>query len=174
MSSGVETVTWATLKTILDAAPVDFAYLDTNTYYYIYTSGLVTLVCAIPHDGGADVTDFETNYKNNAVNFHYTEVNQYTNITGNATVTVKSGPGILRAICIGNNTTGGDAIIYDNTAGSGTRIMTLQLGTPSGGLLSTSGYPSPMQLGPFDVRFNVGLTVVTSGSTSNNITIFYR
>lgn len=174
MSSGVEAVTWATLKSMLAAAPIDFSYVTTENYYYIYTSGLVVLVCAIPMDGGPDVIDFETNYKNNSVNFFYREINQYRNISGNATTVIKSGAGMLRGITINNNTTGGDIIVYDNTAGSGTRIMTLQLGSPSGGLLSTSGRPGPIQLVGLDVRFNTGLTVVTTGSSSNDVTLYYR
>lgn len=170
----VETVTWTTLKSLLDAVPIDFSYVPASAFYYVYTSGLVTLSCAIPRDGAADVVDFETNYKPNAIDFFYTEINQYANLIGNATTTVKGDSGLLRAICINNNTTGGTVTVYDNTAASGTKIMTIQLGTPSGGLLSTSGFPSPVNLTSLDVRFNFGLTVVTAGSSSNNITVFYR
>lgn len=174
MSSGVETVTWATLKTLLAVAPIDFSYVPTATYYYIYTSGIVTLVCAIPMDGGTDVLDFETNYKSDAVDFFYQEINQYRNVTGNGTTVVKTGPGLLRALTINNNTTGGDVIIYDNTVASGTIIMSLQLGSPSGGLLSTSGLPGPVSIPALDVRFNIGLTIVRTGSTNNNVTVYYR
>lgn len=170
----VENVTWPLLKSIRDAVPIDFSYVEAPGFYYIYTSGIVTLTCAIVKDGSSDVIDFETNYKPVAVNFFYTEINQYQNITGNGTTYIKSGPGLLRAICINNNTTGGTVTVYDNTTNSGTRIMTVQLGTPSGGLLSTSGLPSPVNLTSLDVRFNTGLTVVTSGSSNNNITVFYR
>lgn len=98
----------------------------------------------------------------------------YANITGNTTKTVKSSAGILRGIIVGNNTTGGIVTIYDNTAGSGTIMVQLQIATPSGGLLSTSGLPGPLFLNTLDIEFLNGLTVVTSGSNSNNITILYQ
>lgn len=101
-------------------------------------------------------------------------VNNYLRITGNATTVVSSGPGALAAILIGNNTTGGTITVYDNTAASGTVIMQLNIATPSGGLLSTSGQPSPVLIGPFGIEFLTGLTVVTSGSSNNDITILYE
>lgn len=94
--------------------------------------------------------------------------------TSNGTTTVKSGTGMLHGIIIGNNGSGGQITIYDNTAGSGTVIMDLDVGTPSGGLLSSSGQPSPVFLGPLSIRFTTGLTVVRAGSTSNDVTILYR
>lgn len=100
-------------------------------------------------------------------------VSSYSNITGNTTSTVKSGAGRLRGILIGDNTTGGSVVVYDNTAGSGTKITTIQIGSPSGGLLSSSGQPGPVYL-PLNTTFSTGLTVVTSGSSSNNITVVYR
>jgi hypothetical protein len=74
--------------------------------------------------------------------------NSYRNITGNSTVTVKSSGGTLHGIMVNNNSTGGTITIYDNTAGSGTVIAVLQVGTPSGGLLSSSGTPTSAFLGP--------------------------
>lgn len=100
-------------------------------------------------------------------------VSSYANITGNGTTTVKSGAGRLRGVLIGNDNTGGDVVIYDNTAGSGTKITSIQLGTPSGGLLSTTGLKGPVYL-PLNTTFSTGLTIVTSGSSNNNITVVYR
>lgn len=100
--------------------------------------------------------------------------NSFLNITGNGTTTVKSGPGTLHGILINDNTCNGVVTIYDNTAGSGTKIATIQLGTPSGGLLSSSGKHPPTFLGPLGLEFNTGLTIVTSGSTSNDITAVYQ
>lgn len=97
----------------------------------------------------------------------------FRNLTGNATTTVKSGAGVLHTLTINNNSTGGTVTVYDNTAGSGTVIMTLQVGSPSGGLLSTSGTPGPVSL-RLDIAFATGLTVVTAGSASNNITCAYQ
>lgn len=170
----VETMQWSSLKPIIDAVPIDFSYIETSALYLVYTSGLINILAEIPRDGGSDVTDFEANYKANAVNFFYTEINQYQNLVGNGTTTVKSGPGILRAISINNNTTGGTVTVYDNTAGSGTKIMTLQIGSPAGGLLSSSGLPGPITLPSLEIRFNTGLTIVTAGSSINNITVYYR
>ena len=62
----------------------------------------------------------------------------YSNLTGNSTTTVKSGLGILHGIMMNNNSTQGVVKVYDNTAGSGTLISTIQCGSPSGGLLSST------------------------------------
>lgn len=108
-------------------------------------------------------SDFTTNFRNS-----------YTNVTGNTTVTAKSGSGTLHGIIIGNSSTGGVVKIYDSTAGSGTLITTMQLGSPSGGLLSSSGQPGSTFLGPLGLEFSTGLTVVTSGSSSNNVTLVFQ
>lgn len=100
--------------------------------------------------------------------------NKFRNLTGNATTTVKSGSGTLSGVLINNNTTGGTITIYDNTAASGTLIGTFTVGSPSGGLLSSSGQPSPFSTGPLGLEFATGLTIVTAGSASNNVTILYR
>lgn len=100
--------------------------------------------------------------------------NSFRNVIGNATTTVKSGAGILHMVILNNNATNGSAVIYDNTAGSGTKMFTFNIGSPSGGLLSTSGQPGPFSTGPLGLEFSTGLTIVTSGSTSNDITLIYR
>lgn len=172
--SSVQIVPWTTLKDLLDTGQIDYSVLPTTNFYYVFTNGTVIVVSILPKDTSAETVDFETNYLPHVVDFVYQEINQYQNITGNGTTVVKSGPGLLRAIILNNNTTGGTMTVYDNTAASGTKIMTLQLGTPSGGLLSTSGFPSPCSLPALDVRFNTGLTVVMAGSSSNNVTVYYR
>jgi hypothetical protein len=100
--------------------------------------------------------------------------NKYKNITGNSTTVVKGSSGRLHSICINNNTTGGTITVYDNTTASGTKIMTMTIGTPSGGLLSNSGMPGPINVGAIGAEFGTGLTIVTVGSTSNDITVFYQ
>lgn len=97
----------------------------------------------------------------------------YANITGNMTSVVKSGSGKLHSVIINNNKCGGTITIYDNTAASGVKIGTLDAGSPSGGLLSTSGVPGANGV-PFGVNFNTGLTVVTSGSNLNDVTVLYE
>lgn len=100
--------------------------------------------------------------------------NFYINISGNSTTTVKSGSGILHAVIVGDNNTGGTVVIYDNTSNSGTVIMSLQLGSPSGGLLSSAGQSGPVYLNALNLGFSMGITVVTSGSSDNNITLIYQ
>lgn len=100
--------------------------------------------------------------------------NSFTNLVGNVSTTVKSGSGTLHGISINDNTTNGTITVYDNTAASGTKIGTFQIGSPSGGLLSTSGQPGPILIGPLGCEFSTGLTIVTTGSNSNNITVYYQ
>jgi len=100
--------------------------------------------------------------------------NNSKNIAGNATTLVKTGTGILHAIIIGNNNTGGTVTVYDNMIASGTPLMTLQLGSPAGGLLSTTGLSGPEYLNTLNIKFSTGLTIVTTGSSNNNITIIYQ
>lgn len=99
----------------------------------------------------------------------------YNRQTGNGTTTVKSGAGTLIGIIINNDNTGGTFTVYDNTAGSGTIIMgAVQMGTPSGGLLSSTGLRGPNYLGTLNIAFTTGLTVVRAGDANNNITVIYR
>ena len=93
--------------------------------------------------------------------------NNYYNITGNTTHTIKSGSGVLSAISINNATTGGVCTVYDNTTASGTKIMTITL--PTGGV-----NPTPATLSNLGCEFTTGLTVVTTGATDNNFTFFYK
>lgn len=100
--------------------------------------------------------------------------NSYTNVTGNTTVVIKSSPGTLHGIMINDNATGGAVKVYDNTTNSGSMIATILVGSPSGGLLSASGQPTPIFLGPLGLEFQTGLTIVTVGSGNNNITVVYQ
>jgi hypothetical protein len=86
----------------------------------------------------------------------------YSNITTATTTTVKSGSGTLHTVNV--NALGSVAstvAIFDNTAGSGTPIATINslafLGTLT-----------------FDVQFNTGLTIVTTGVLPPNVTVSYR
>ncbi len=92
--------------------------------------------------------------------------NKFKNVTGNATTVVKSGEGTLSAVSINNASSAGTITIYDNTAGSGTKIMTLTC--PSGGV-----NPVPTALSNLGAEFTTGLTVVTAGAIANDFTIFY-
>lgn len=84
------------------------------------------------------------------------------NITTNATTTVKSGAGFLDGIVINKAGAANTATIYDNTAGSGTVIATIDT--------TVSGMPQRVYHG----KFNVGLTIVTAGGNPPDLTIIYR
>lgn len=167
---GVGPVAWEVLKAFIDAEQIDYAYATLTDAYYIYTIGLLELSCIIPRDGGDDVTDWEDNYQAGALVLSHSSTNFFMNITGNTTAEVKTSPGVLHGISVNNCSTGGTATIYDNTSASGTKIMTLKLGS----LINLTGIVSPLQLLGLNTRFSTGLIVVTSGSTSNDITVFYR
>lgn len=84
----------------------------------------------------------------------------YANIATNTTTTVKSGAGVLHTLVI--NTRGGtsSATVYDNTAGSGTKIATIDT------TLSTTAFV-------YDVAFTTGLTIVTAGVSAADLTVSY-
>lgn len=86
----------------------------------------------------------------------------YTNITTDTTTTVKSGAGFLHLITINAPTATETITIYDNTAGSGTKI----------GTITIPASPMPVTL-TYDVAFGTGLTLVTATATSD-ITVSYR
>lgn len=82
----------------------------------------------------------------------------YANITSATTTTVKSGAGFLHAITI-NTTAAGTITIYDNTAGSGTKIGTLKASIGE-------------QTFTLNVSFGTGLTLVTAAAS--DVTVSYR
>lgn len=168
--------TWAAFKALAATKQLGLHYVEYPNNYELYLNeGVLVWNISVLKDGGADVTDFENNFKalSNRPSFFLGQFrNKFRNITGNDTVTVKSGNGVMRGISINNNNTGGDVVIYDNTAASGTRIANIQIGSPAGGLLSTTGLQAPVYLN-LTAEFTTGLTVVTTGSSSNNITIYY-
>lgn len=167
---------WAALKLLAVTKQLGLQYVEFATKYEVFlTEGMLVWNIQITKDGGDDVLDFESTYKarSNKPSFFLGQFrNQYRNLTGNGTTVVKSGNGVIRGMSINHNTTGGDIILYDNTAASGTKIGSFSVATPSGGLLSASGQPSPVYL-MLTAEFTVGLTVVTSGSSNNDVTIYY-
>src|SRR5262245_19864715 len=74
-----------------------------------------------------------------------TQAYSFSNIAAATTTTVKSGSGVLRSITI-NETAAGIITIYDNTAGSGTKIGTLKASVVEGTYL-------------YDAKFSTGLTI---------------
>jgi hypothetical protein len=74
------------------------------------------------------------------------------NISTATTTTVSTGPCVLHAITV-NTTTASTITVYDNTAGSGTKIATIAASPAIGSVFN------------FDVKCLVGLTVVTAGAS---------
>lgn len=89
------------------------------------------------------------------------EEHSFSNISTNATTTVKSGAGILHSLVINTRGATTTATVYDNTAGSGTKIGTIDT------TLSTTSFT-------YDLKFSTGLTIVTAGTTPADITVTYR
>ena len=90
--------------------------------------------------------------------------NKYVHITGNGTVTVKSGAGVLSRICYNTINASPTVTIYDNTAGSGTVIATIN---PPGTSLEGS-------CALWEAEFSTGLTIVTAGLLALDITVMYQ
>ena len=87
---------------------------------------------------------------------------QYQNITGQATTAVKASAGMLHAITLNNPVATSVITIYDNTAGSGTKI----------GTITVPASPQPVTL-KYNVAFWTGLTIVTA-TASSDITVIYQ
>lgn len=86
----------------------------------------------------------------------------YSNITGDATTTIKSGAGSLHTLTFNNPVATETVTIYDSTAGSGTKI----------GTITVPASPMPVTL-TYDVNFATGLTIVTATAASD-ITVSYK
>jgi hypothetical protein len=83
----------------------------------------------------------------------------YRNLAANATTVIRTGPGILHSITINDQgASSNTCAVYDNTAGTGTLIATIDTVTATGNLL-------------YDVQFNTGLTIVIATGTAANITV---
>lgn len=122
-------------------------------------------------NGNLDTTlNIKLDFVNDSIT-NYKLGHSYTNITTNTTTTVKSGAGVLVGITINNpaaltvaNLT---LTIYDNTAGSGTKIGTWTV--PFG---LTGAVPFKI---PYELAFTTGLTIVTAGPTvTADITVEWR
>lgn len=88
--------------------------------------------------------------------------NSYAHISTAATTVVKSGTGSLHSITVnGLGTVASVTTVYDNTAGSGTIIAVIN---------TLAGQESYI----YDVTFNTGLTLVTTGTVAPDITVSYR
>lgn len=86
----------------------------------------------------------------------------FQNITTSTTTTVKTGAGVLNGVTVNSKGTIASTItIYDNTAGSGTKIGTIDSLNLAGQFV-------------FGVAFATGLTLVTTGTAAPDITVSYR
>lgn len=86
----------------------------------------------------------------------------YSNITTDATFVLKTGAGVLHTICFNNPVATETVTVFDNTAGSGTKI----------GTVTTPASPQPGCL-TYDAAFTTGLTV-TTGTAAGDLTVSYR
>ena len=92
-----------------------------------------------------------------------TERMSYTNIASATTTTVRSGGGVLHSIVCNKAVASGVMTIYDNTAGSGTKIGTI---THPATLLQNQ------YVLIYDIAFVTGLTIVTG--QADDLTICWR
>ncbi len=117
------------------------------------------------HNGLDTVEQFAPGYEDNTANRAIIEQrNSYLNITSTATTVVKAAPGFLHRITINSATIAAVITIYDNTAGSGTKIGTI---TMPAALLANQ------IIIDYDILFLTGLTIVTSVG-AQDITVSYR
>lgn len=85
----------------------------------------------------------------------------YKNITADATTVLKASAGYLHTVCVNTPAATGTITIYDNTAGSGTKIGTITSFASVGGCFT------------YDVAFWTGLTIVTA-TAAPDITVSFR
>lgn len=87
---------------------------------------------------------------------------QYLNITGQATALVRTGNGVLHAVCFNKPVATETVAIYDGVSAAGTLIGTITVpASPQPGCLT------------YDVGYGAGLTIVTA-TASSDITVSYR
>ena len=86
----------------------------------------------------------------------------FSNITTTGTTTIKSGAGIFRRLVINTKGVSSNTFtIYDNTAGSGTVIATVDTVNSTGSL-------------EYGLAFSTGLTIVSASGASANATVIYE
>lgn len=89
----------------------------------------------------------------------------FLNIVGAATTVVRNGQGILKTVTINQPIASATVTIYDNTAGSGTKIATITLPAT----LLEQGPKSAV----YELDFGTGLTIVTTGA-GIDVTVSWR
>lgn len=121
----------------------------------VYGSGTFTVVYALRRGYGS----FGTTVSNTvAVSNTAVATGGYsnTNIAAATTTTAKSGAGTVHTLNINTGVAAATVTVYDNTAGSGTKIGTYQAALPASYLI--------------DAAFATGLTLVTSGTADVSVT----
>lgn len=83
------------------------------------------------------------------------------NLDSNATTTLKTGTGTLHTVTINTRGVTSTVVLYDNIAGSGTKIATIDT------TLNMTSFV-------FDAAFSTGITAVTTGGTPADLTVTYR
>lgn len=82
--------------------------------------------------------------------------------TANTTLVLSSVPGVLsRVLVTSGGATGATTILYDNTSPSGEIIAKINTSSIIGEL-------------PFDITFDIGLTIVTDAKQPGDLTIIYK
>ena len=168
--NGVYGTTWA--PNADQYYKVDIEWTPIATSFYINNKLLHTKLGGHQSDSLSHPIRFENNnYNTNATDvafdvyaaaimrFGELDTNAtYKYIAGASTTVLKIGPGGLHAVI--NNDNSGSVIIYDNTAGSGTIIASIDLAKVLGTL-------------SFNAPFSNGLTIVTTGDGAK-ITVTYE
>lgn len=90
--------------------------------------------------------------------------NKFTHVTGNTTVTIKNSAGVLAGICFGVVSTQSTIVVYNNTTASGTVFTSIDFGSTI-----NLGFCSQI-----DAEMSTGITIVTGGNVSNDITVLYQ
>jgi len=86
---------------------------------------------------------------------------KYSNLTANGTTVCRTGGGILHSVTLNDAGASANVLtLYDNTAGSGTTIATIDTTEAKACFI-------------FDAGFDTGLTAVLATGTAANVTITY-
>lgn len=107
-------------------------------------------------DGDAQLAQLDAAGNVRAADQYITAYN-FTNITAATTTVVKSGSGVLHSVVFNTYVGAATVTIYDNTAASGQKIATITLPAAGAGDVPLATL--------YDIEFQNGLTIVTSGAT---------
>lgn len=91
-----------------------------------------------------------------------TTQNSYSHIATSTTTTVKSGAGTLKRVTVNSlGTVASITTVYDSLTATGTVIA----------IINTLALSGPFD---YDIQFNTGLTIVTTGTVAPDITVSYK